>query len=416
MRRLIREPGTASWKGDGPTPTPNSHSHLLHIARIALREIRLPLVEPFRSAGGVVAERRVVLLELADADGATAWSECVAEALPAYSPDTVDTCWLALTEWLAPRVLGEALEGPAAAHALLARGVRGHRMARAAIEMGAWALAAVREGIPLAGLLARASAVAREGNVAPRAHVDTGIALGMQAGPDALAERARAALAEGYRRVKVKIEPGRDVAYVGAVRAAVGPAAALTADANSSYRLDDAAHVRALEALDAFGLTMIEQPLAHDDLVRHAALQRRLTTPICLDESVTGLASAEDMLALGSGRVVNLKPGRVGGLAEAVAVHDLCARAGVPVWCGGMLESGIGRAYNVALAALPNFTEPGDLSPSARYWARDVVTPAWTMDGAGRVRVPLDRPGLGVDVDAGYVDGLTVRRVELRTN
>jgi O-succinylbenzoate synthase len=168
--------------------------------------------------------------------------------------------------------------------------------------------------------------------------------------------------------------------------------------------------MRALEALDSLGLAMIEQPLAHDDLIHHAELQRKLTTAICLDESIASEADAEEMLILRSARVVNLKPGRVGGFQQAIAIHDRCTSAGVPVWCGGMLESGIGRAYNVALASLPNFTEPGDLSPSARYWARDVVIPPWTMDASGFVRVPLDRPGLGVDVDVGLIDDLTVRR------
>jgi O-succinylbenzoate synthase len=387
---------------------------LIRIDRITIREIRLPLVEPFRTAAEVVAARRILLLQLADGDGTEAWSECVAEALPAYSPDTVDTCWLVIGEWLAPRVLGASFEAPEALHPALVRGVRGHQMARAAVEMGAWALAAARREISLAGLLAESSSAARQQGAAPRTHVETGIALGMQARPDAMATRARAAVAEGYRRIKLKIEPGRDVSYVRAVRDALGPGVPLTADANSSYSLDDVEHVAALEALDALGLRMIEQPLAHDDLRRHALLQRRLATPLCLDESITSLASAEDMLALGSGRVVNLKPGRVGGLQQAIAIHDLCARADVALWCGGMLECGIGRAYNVALASLPGFTEPGDLSPSARYWTRDVVHPAWTMDATGRVRVPVDRPGLGVEVDAGFVDDLTVRSAILR--
>jgi O-succinylbenzoate synthase len=387
---------------------------LIRIERIILREIHLPLVEPFRTAAEVVAARRILLLQLVERDGTEVWSECVAEALPAYSPDTVDTCWLAITEWLAPRVLGVSFDGPEALHPALTHGVRGHAMARAAVEMGAWALAAAQRETSLAALLAESSAVAREEGAAPHARVETGIALGMQASPDALAARARTALTEGYRRIKLKIAPGRDVGYVRAVREALGPDAALTADANCSYSLDDAEQVAALEALDAFGLRMIEQPLAHDDLRRHAALQRRLATPLCLDESITGLASAEDMLALGSGRAVNLKPGRVGGLQQAIAIHDLCARADVALWCGGMLECGIGRAYNVALASLMGFTEPGDLSPSARYWARDVVRPAWTMDAVGRVRVPLDRPGLGVEVDVGFVDDLTVRSTILR--
>jgi o-succinylbenzoate synthase len=383
---------------------------MLQLTRLTLREIRLPLVEPFRSAGGVVDARRVLLLALTDASGAAAWSECVAESRPSYSPETVDSCWLAITEWLAPRLLGSTFTAPADVDEALRRGVRGHRMARAALEMGAWALAAEQQDLSLARLLSLATATGD----APRAEVDTGVALGMQPTLDALVARARDALAEGYRRVKIKIEPGHDVEPVRALREALGPDAVLTADANCSYDMDDTGHVAALDALDAFGLSMLEQPLGDGDLVRHAELQRRMTTAICLDESITGADRAADMLSLGSGRVVNLKPGRVGGLTESIAVHDLCAARGARLWCGGMLETGIGRAYNVALASLPGFTDAGDLSPSARYWARDIVRPEWTMDAAGRVRVPLSRPGLGVDVDVGRIDDLTVRSVELR--
>ena len=390
------------------------HHALIRLDQITLREIRLPLVEAFRASTGVTIERRILLLELVDADGTVAWSECVAEAHPGYSPDTVDTCWLAISEWLAPRVLGRTFASPGDVDALLARAVRGHRMARAAIEMGAWAIAAEQHGHPLAVHLVEASAVARERGEAPRPMVETGIALGMAVTPDALAQRARAAVTAGYRRIKVKIEPRRDRDFVAAVRDALGPDVPLTADANCSYHPNVTADIRALEALDAFALTMIEQPLGPDDLIDHAELQQRLATPICLDESITGMSRAREMLALRAARIVNLKPGRVGGLREAIAIHDLCARAGVPLWCGGMLESGIGRAYNVALASLPGFTEPGDLSPSARYWAQDVVTPEWTMDARGRVSVPLGRPGLGVDVDVGRIDSLTVRTAKLR--
>jgi O-succinylbenzoate synthase len=272
-------------------------------------------------------------------------------------------------------------------------------MAKAAVEMGVWVVAAERAGVPLARLLG-----------GTRDTIETGISLGIQRSPEALVERARAALAEGYRKVKLKIEPGADVEYVTAVREALGPDAPLMADANNAYTLADAAH---LARLDALGLMMIEQPLAWDDLVQHAELQRRLATPLCLDESITSLDRARDMVALGAGRIVNIKPGRVGGLAQSVAIHDHCLAHGVPVWCGGMLESGIGRACNVALASLPGFTKPGDVSPSARYWARDVVTPEWTMSDDGLVRVPLDRPGLGVDVDVDRIEDLTARKLVL---
>ena len=373
---------------------------MIRIEQITLREIRLPLREPFRISSGVLADRRIALVELRDGDGAVGWGECVAFEEPFYSPETIDTAWLAITQWVAPRVLGRAFADPRDVFPALERDFRGHLMAKAAVEMAAWVLAAERAGVPLARLLG-----------GTRAEIETGISLGIQRSPAALVEKARAALALGYRKIKIKIEPGADVEYVAAVREALGPAAPLMADANNAYTLADADHLARLDALD---LMMVEQPLAWDDLLQHAELQRRLATPVCLDESITSLDRARDMAALGAGRVINIKPGRVGGLAQSVAIHDFCASRGIPVWCGGMLESGVGRAANVALASLPNFTKPGDLSPSARYWERDVVTPEWTMRDDGTVRVPLDRPGLGVDVDAGRVDDLTVRHAVLR--
>jgi O-succinylbenzoate synthase len=370
------------------------------IDSITLREIRLALKEPFRISSGTMQERRIALLELTDRDGASCWSECVAFQLPIYSAETIDTAWMAIREWLAPRVLGRRLDGPQGVHALLEKDIRGHNMAKAALEMGCWGLAAEVAGVPLSRLLG-----------GTRDRVPTGISLGIQREPAALVARAQTAVRDGYRKVKVKIRPGQDVDYVRAVREALGSSIGLMADANSAYTLDDTEH---LVELDEFGLIMLEQPLGDDDLVRHATLQRRMTTPICLDESVTGVDRAEDMIALGSGRIVNIKPGRVGGFAVSKAIHDVCARAGIPVWCGGMLESGIGRAYNVALASLPNFSLPGDLSPSARYWDRDVVTPEWTMDDEGMVAVPRDRPGLGVALDREFLDALTVRSEVLR--
>jgi len=369
---------------------------MLRIERIVLREIRLPLKEPFRISSGVVSERRIALLELLATDGTVGWSECVAGEQPNYSSETIDTAWLAMREWLAPRVLGRSYDGPQTVFAALDRSVCGHNMAKAAIEMGCWDVAARQANLPLSKLLGGA-----------RDRVATGISIGIQENPEALAERARAAYERGYRKIKVKIQPGADVDYVRAVRRELGPAVHLMADANSAYTLNDAGH---LQQLDAFNLIMIEQPLSRDDLLRHAELQRRLTTPLCLDESITSVDRAEDMISLGAGRIINIKPGRVGGFAVSKAIHDLCHRNAIPVWCGGMLESGVGRAHNVALASLPNFTLPGDLSPSARYWTRDIVEPEWTMDADGMVHVPLDRPGIGVAVDMDFVDQITVRR------
>lgn len=341
-----------------------------------------------------------MLLELHDSGGATEWAECVAGEWPNYSSETIDTAWFAIREWLAPRLLGKSVGTPEAVHDILERNVSGHNMAKAALEMGCYGIAARQQNVSLSKYIG-----------GQKDRVATGISIGIQKDPAALVQRAQRAIADGYRKIKVKIQPGSDVEFVKSVRESLPPGTELMADANSAYTLADADH---LGALDEFGLLMIEQPLSRDDLVRHAQLQRRFKTPICLDESITDVARCEDMIALGSGRIVNIKPGRVGGFTVSRRIHDLCEKNAVPVWCGGMLESGVGRSYNVALASLPNFKLPGDLSPSARYWERDVVTPEWTMDAQGMVPVPHDRPGIGVTVDRDRVNELTVRTEELR--
>ncbi len=364
------------------------------IEQITLHEIRMPLREPFRISSGTVSRRRILLVELRDGDGLTVWSECVAGEQPNYSSETIDTAWLALRLYVAPRILNREIASPEDVHAILAEDFRGHLMAKAAVEMGCWALEAQRQGTSLAQLLG-----------GTWRKIPTGISLGIQDSPMALVDRARQAVEEGYRKIKLKIQPGADLDYLRSVRQALGEEAPLMADANSAYRVEDADYLTQLDEVD---LMMLEQPLAADDLVRHAELQKQLHTPICLDESITGPEKVEDMMALGSGRIVNIKPGRVGGFTAAKAIHDLCARHEIPVWCGGMLESGVGRAYNVALASLPNFTLPGDLSPSRRYWQEDIVKPEWTMDHVGLLTVPWDEPGLGVEVDREFVGRLAV--------
>jgi O-succinylbenzoate synthase len=371
----------------------------LQIQSITLREIALTLKEPFQISSGTQSHRRIFLVHLRDVDGAEGWGECVAGEDPHYGPEAIDTAWVALREWVAPRVLGRSFTGPEEIHPALDLNFRGNQMAKAAVEMAAWELTARRERISLSRLLG-----------GTREHIEVGISLGIQKDPETLVEKARAALARGYRKIKLKVKPGSDVQYVGAVREALGPAAPLMADANNAYTLAD---LDSLKQLDALGLIMMEQPLAWDDLLRHAELQKQLQTPICLDESITSFDRAEDMITLQAGRIINIKPGRVGGFRESIAIHDLCRRHDIPVWCGGMLESGIGRAHNVALASLPNFTIPGDISPSERYWEKDIVIPEWTMDGEGNIQVPMDRPGMGVEVDFNRVDDLTVRREEL---
>jgi o-succinylbenzoate synthase len=332
------------------------------IDRIVLREIRLQLKEPFRISSGIVSERRIALIQLIDANGIAVWSECVAGEYPNYSPETVDTAWLAVTEWIAPKVLGTSFAHPGELHVLLDTDIRGHEMAKAAVEMAAWTLYATLTEQSLARVIG-----------GTQRRIPVGISLGIQANPAALVERAVAARRDGYHKIKLKIQPGADIEYVAAVRAAL-PDAHLMADANNAYDISDAAH---LALLDEFGLMMIEQPLER---------------------------------ALDAGRIINIKPGRVGGFAPSLAIHDLAQSNGIPVWCGGMLESGIGRAYNVALASLPNFTLPGDVSPSRRYWQRDIVAPEWTMSDDGFVDVPFDRTGIGVSIDVDYIDDLTVRK------
>ncbi len=367
---------------------------MLNVEEIILREIRLSLIEPFQISSGTMTERRIFLVKLIDKDGRVAWGECVGGDEPNYSPETIGTCWQMIRDHVSPRVLKREFASPRDVHPVLEENFRGHNMAKAAVEMAMWELAAQIDGVPLARLLG-----------GTRQKIGTGISLGIQKDPQTIAEKAAKALAQGYRKIKMKIKPGKDIEYVAAVREALGPDAPIMVDANNAYTLDD---METLKRLDAFGLVMIEQPLAWDDVVRHATLQKILTTPICLDESITGIEKAQDMIDLGSGKIINIKPGRLGGFTPSIAVHDLCKKHGMPVWCGGMLESGVGRAHNVALASLPNFSIPGDLSPSARYWERDIVDPEWTMDEKGFVTVPLDAPGLGVTVDESRVGSLTV--------
>ncbi|HEX6199529.1 MAG TPA: o-succinylbenzoate synthase, partial [Thermoanaerobaculia bacterium] len=319
------------------------------VHEIELREIRLRLVEPFRISSGETRDRRILLVRLAgSSDGgrtAAAWGECVAGEYPSYGYETIDTARLAIREWLAPRLLGRPFGHPREVFGRLDRNLRGHRMAKAALEMASWELAARlagEAGEPLAGLLG-----------GERRAVATGVSLGIQDSPEALAAKGRAALERGYRKVKAKIRPGEDREFLAALRAGLGPDAPLAVDANAAYRVEDFDH---LASLDEFRLMMLEQPLEGGDLLRHARLQERIATPICLDESIDTPTRAADMIELGAGRIVNIKPGRVGGFGPAIEIHDLCRAAGVPVWCGGMLESGVGRSHNVALASLPGFT------------------------------------------------------------
>jgi O-succinylbenzoate synthase len=370
------------------------------IERIVVREIELPLRAPFVTTFGTINSRRLLLVELEDGDGFVGWSECVAGAVPGYTNETVDSAWSTITEQLAPKALGQDVDDPSRILAAIGDLAPEQPMARSAIEMACWDLAARRAGLPLAGMLG-----------GTRTAVAAGIAVGMAGTTDETAAGAADAVRRGYRRVKLKIQPGADLDVVRAVRERVGDSIALTVDGNGAYTRDDFDH---LAGLDEFGLQMIEQPLPADDFEGHAGLQRLLKTPVCLDESINTIADLERMIALGAGRVLNLKPGRVGGFTTALTMIDLARSAGLDLWVGGMLETGIGRAHNVALASLDAFGFPGDLSPSDRYWVQDIVDPPWIME-AGTLPVPRVEPGMGVSPNRETIGALTTRSRTIRS-
>jgi O-succinylbenzoate synthase len=367
----------------------------MKIDQVTLFHIKLPYVTPFQTSRWIEIDRECVLVRVRAA-GLTAWGECVAGQNVGYSYETTKTNWHILEDFIVPAVLAADLDDVEAYRAAVAH-ISGHNMAKAGMELALWDLFGKRTGTSLQQLI---------GGQGER--VKVGVSVGIQASPEKLVEVVGGYLAQGYGRVKLKIKPGRDVGDTAAVRQAY-PDLMLQVDGNSVYRLEDAAH---LQALDEFDLLLIEQPLGQDDIIDHAKLQPRLKTALCLDESIHSMTHARWALELGACRIINIKPGRVGGFSQSRAIHDLCRQHGIPVWCGGMLESGVGRAYNVALASLPNFTLPGDLSPSARYWDRDIVTPEWTMSTDGMVTVPTG-PGIGVTVDEDRVDNLAIRRETL---
>ncbi len=365
------------------------------IDRIDLRLLRLPLVHFFETSFGRVHDRRFVLVTV-HGEGATGWGVCVAESDPYYSAETTETAWHVITAFLAPRVLGVSFDHPREVFAAL-RAVRGHHMAKAAIEMAAWDLYARQRGEPLSAVIGGC-----------RTAIVSGVSVGIQDSLEQLADKIAGELAAGYRRVKIKIKPGWDVDAVERVRARFGDVP-LMVDANAAYRLEDAPH---LASLDAFGLMMIEQPLDYDDLQDHATLQRQIGTAICLDESIHSVRAARDAIALGACRIINIKPGRVGGLGESIRLHDLCVAHGIPVWHGGMLESGIGRAHNIHLSTLPGFSLPGDVAASRRYYDPDLIDPPIEVRRDGTIPVPTG-PGIGVTIVEERVERATERRTVL---
>ena len=367
----------------------------MRIDRIVLHLVEMPLKFRFRTSFGETSSKRFLLVE-AVSGGLSGWGECVAEPGPFYSPETIDSARAILAGVLAPLVVGRELGGAAELDGLAAR-VRGNRMAKGALETALRDLFARAEGVSLARSLG-----------GTRESIEVGVSLGLQPTVEATVEVVRRHVAEGYRRIKLKIEPGADVDRVAAAREAF-PDLPLTVDANAAYTLATSAP---LLELDRFGLDYVEQPLHHEDLVEHAELARRMATPICLDESIRSAADASAAIALGACRVINVKIGRVGGHGEALKVHEVATAAGVALWCGGMLESGVGRAHNIAAASLPGFTKPGDTASSSRYFEEDVVAPrAEAADG--RMPVPSG-PGIGVEVRRDVLARFTRETQELR--
>jgi O-succinylbenzoate synthase len=362
------------------------------ISRIELREINLPLIHFFETSFGRTTTRRIILVRVADSDGAEGWGECTAGEGPFYSEEWAETAWPTLKEFLGPLVVGKQVEDAAAIFDLM-KSVRGHRMAKAAIETACWDLEAKRAGQPLWRHL---------GGV--NEEIACGVSIGIQDSPEALIEKIDKAVSAGYQRIKIKIKPGWDVEIVRKVRERF-PEIRLMGDANSAYSLND---VDLFRRLDEFDLMMLEQPLAHDDMFDHAELQKAIRTPVCLDESIKTPADAEHAIALGACRIINVKLGRVGGHAEAKRVEAIARGKRIPVWCGGMLESGIGRAHNIAMSTLAGFTLPGDVSASARYWHEDVIDPPVTVTTNGTIKAP-DKPGIGFEVNRARVDRATVR-------
>lgn len=349
----------------------------MQITEVTIRKMKMRMKFPFSTSFGTMQDKHFLLLEVHDELGNTGWGESVAFAAPWYTEETVETNLHMIRDFLIPLLLGKEIAHPDEVGTLFSP-IRGNNMAKAALECAVWDLYAKRKGIPLAEALG-----------GQREQIEVGISIGIQKDLASLIDTVHRYLEEGYKRIKVKIKPGAEMNILRGLREAF-PNVPLMADANSAYSLDD---IDLLKQLDEFDLLMIEQPLGHDDIVDHAILQKQLKTPICLDESIHSLEDVRKAVELGSTKVINVKIGRVGGLSEAKRIHDYCTEKGIPVWCGGMLEAGIGRAHNIALTSLPNFTLPGDTAGSSRYWEKDIIEPEVIVED-GYIAVPTD-PGIG---------------------
>jgi O-succinylbenzoate synthase len=369
----------------------------LIIQSIELREIRLPLIHFFETSFGRTTERRILLARLTDQEGLEGWGECTAGEGPFYSNEWTETAWTTLTEFLGSMVVGKKMERAADAASLM-KSVRGHRMAKATLENACWDLEAKHAGVPLWKHLG-----------GTRSEISCGVSIGIQDSPEILLDKIRTEVDAGYQRIKIKIKPGWDLNIVERVREEF-PDIRLMGDANSAYKLSD---VPLFQQLDQFNLMMLEQPLAHDDIFNHARLQLQINTPVCLDESIRSADDATHAIGLGSCKIINVKLGRVGGHAEAKRIEQVAREKEIPIWCGGMLESGIGRAHNIAMSTLAGFTLPGDVSASARYWEEDIIEPPVKVGPRGTIEAP-EEPGIGFAVNLPRIEALTVRKQTIK--
>jgi o-succinylbenzoic acid (OSB) synthetase len=370
----------------------------LIIQSIELREIRLPLIHFFETSFGRTTERRILLARLTDTDGVEGWGECTAGEGPFYSDEWTDSAWETLREFLAPMLVDHEIEDATKVFSILGP-VRGHRMAKATLENAYWDLEAKKLGVPLWKHLG-----------GTRSEISSGVSIGIQDMPEELLEKIRKEVDAGYQRIKIKIKPGWDLKIVEQVRKEF-PEIRLMGDANSAYTLAD---VDLFKELGKFNLMMLEQPLAHNDIFDHAKLQKQIETPVCLDESIHSAEDARHAIELGSCRIINVKLGRVGGHSEAKRVEQVTRENDIPVWCGGMLESGIGRAHNIAMSTLTGFTLPGDVSASSRYWTEDIIDPPVIVSSSGTIRVPT-AAGIGFNINLPRIESLTVRKETIKS-
>jgi O-succinylbenzoate synthase len=368
----------------------------MRIDQITLREIHMRLLTPFETSFDRSFDRRILLVNVV-ADGVSGWAEATVDSNPFYTYETVETAWHIIRDFVWPMLKGRELASAAEIWDLLAP-IRGHNMARGGFEAAVWDAEARQKGQPLWKLLG--------GKIE---EIPCGVSIGIKATISELLDAVEKELRAGYQRIKIKIKHGKDVEQLAAVRERF-PRARLMGDANCDYRPEDIPHLKSFER---FHLMMIEQPLAYDDLYSHAELQRQTSTPICLDECIHSLADARAAIAIGACKIINIKLGRVGGHTAARRIHDLCQASGIPVWCGGMLETGIGRAHNIAMSTLPNFVLPGDVSASKRYWAEDIIDPPVEVSPQGTIRAPLS-PGIGFEPRLDLIEKLTVRQEVLR--